>query len=155
MLIKQKISSFPRNLALGTFGELLIVFSTKVNVLYLHYSTARRYCVLHLIKQNCLLKTFLRTLILMTWVSLYLFLLELIWNCMIFLELPRCIKTLIHQRCLLLKNCEPEFSYIRVGSRIWMQFLFFANALFWASGDSMGLEHSANFCKQVAFAAGV
>ena len=27
----------PRNLALGTFGELLIVFSTKVNLLYLLY----------------------------------------------------------------------------------------------------------------------
>ena len=36
-------------------------------------------CLQHLIKQNCFLKTFLRTLILMTQVSLYLFsLLELI-----------------------------------------------------------------------------
>ena len=43
------------------------------------YSTSWRCCLLHLIKQNCLLKTFLRTLILMTQVSLYLFaLLELI-----------------------------------------------------------------------------
>ena len=50
------------------------------------YSTTQRCCLLHLIKQNCLLKTFLRTLILMTQVSLYLFsLLELIWNCIIFL----------------------------------------------------------------------
>ena len=40
---------------------------------------SQRCCVLHLIKQNCLLKTFPRTLILMTQVSLYLFsLLELI-----------------------------------------------------------------------------
>ena len=39
----------------------------------------RRCCLLHLIKQNCLLKTFLKTLILMTQVSLFLlFLLELI-----------------------------------------------------------------------------
>ena len=75
----------PRNLALGNFGELPIVFSTKVNLLYLLYSTSRRYCLLHLIKQNCSLKTFLRTLILMTQVSLYLFsLLELIWNYIIF-----------------------------------------------------------------------
>ena len=45
-----------------------------------------RYCLLHMIKQNRLLKTFLRTLILMTQVSLYLFsLLQLIWNCIIFL----------------------------------------------------------------------
>ena len=34
---------------------------------------AKRCCLLHLIKQNCLLKTFLRTPILMTRVSLYLF----------------------------------------------------------------------------------
>ena len=59
--------------------DLLILFSTKLNLLYLLYSTARRCCLLHLIKQNCLLKTFLRTLILTTQVSLYLFsLLELI-----------------------------------------------------------------------------
>ena len=64
---------------LGTFGELLIVFSTKVNLLYLLYSTDRRCCLLHLIKQNYLLKTFPRTQILMTLISLYLFsLLELI-----------------------------------------------------------------------------
>ena len=66
MLIKQKIPSLPRNLALGTFGTLLIVFSTKVNMLYLLYSTSWRSCLLHLIKQNCLLKTFPKTLILMT-----------------------------------------------------------------------------------------
>ena len=73
MLLKQKSPSLPRNLALGTFGKLLIVFSAKVNLLYLLSSTARRCCLLHLIKQNYLLKTFLRTLILMTQVSLYLF----------------------------------------------------------------------------------
>ena len=76
---KTKESITPRNLALGTFGELLIVFSTKVNLLYLLYSTDWRCCLLHLIKQNYLLKTFPRTQILMTLVSLYLFsLLELI-----------------------------------------------------------------------------
>ena len=40
--------------------------SAKVNLLYLLYYTARKYCFLHLIKKNCLLKTFLSTLILMT-----------------------------------------------------------------------------------------
>ena len=41
MLIKQKNPSLPRNLVLETFGELLIVFSTKVNLLlYLLYSMA-------------------------------------------------------------------------------------------------------------------
>ena len=41
--------------------------SAKVKLLYLLYSlysTAQRCCLLHLIKQNCLLKTFLRALIL-------------------------------------------------------------------------------------------
>ena len=85
MLLKQKSPSLPRNLTLGTFGELLIVCSTKVNLLYLLYSTARRSCLLHLIMQICSLNAFLKTLILMTRLSLYLFsLLELIWNCIIF-----------------------------------------------------------------------
>ena len=43
---------------LMTFGKLLTVFSTKVNLLYLLYSMAWRCCPLHLIKQNCLLKLF-------------------------------------------------------------------------------------------------
>ena len=63
MLTKQKSPSLPRNLALTIFGKLLIVFSTKVNLLYLFFSMAPRGCLLHLIKQNRLLKTFLRTLI--------------------------------------------------------------------------------------------
>ena len=68
-----------------TFSKLL-VFSTKVNLLYLLYSMAWSCCLLHLMKENCLLKTFLRTLILVTQVSLYLLsLLELISNCIIFL----------------------------------------------------------------------
>ena len=62
MLINQKSPPLLRNLALGTLGKLLIVFSTKVNLLYRLYSTACRCNLLHLIKQNCLLKTFLRTL---------------------------------------------------------------------------------------------
>ena len=80
MLIKQQSLTLPRNLALGTFGKLPIEFSTKVNLLYLLYSTTQRCCLWHLMKPNCLLKTFLRTLILMT---------------SVFKEL---------------KNCEPEFS---------------------------------------------
>ena len=59
MLIKQKSPLLPRNVALVTSGELLIAFSTKVNLLYLLYSTGLRCCLLHLIKQNCLLKIFL------------------------------------------------------------------------------------------------
>ena len=64
MLIKQKSSSLRRNLVLETYGELPTVFWTKVNLLYLLNSTARRCYLLHLIKQNCLLKTFQRSLIL-------------------------------------------------------------------------------------------
>ena len=77
MLIKQK--SHLRNLALGTYGELPIIYLTKVNLLYLVCSMVQSCCLLHLIKQNCLLKTLVRNLILMTQVSLYFFfLLELI-----------------------------------------------------------------------------
>ena len=51
----------------------LLVEEIKIYImLYLPYSTARRCCLLHLIKQNCLLKIFVRTLILMTQASLYL-----------------------------------------------------------------------------------
>ena len=73
MLTKQNSSSLPRKLALRTFGELPIVISIKVNLLYLLHSAAKRCCLLHLIKQNYLLKTFLRILILITQVSLLLF----------------------------------------------------------------------------------
>ena len=76
---QNKSSLLPRNLALLTFGEFPIVFSTKVNLLYFLYSTAQRCCLLDLAKQDFLLETSLRTLILMTQISLYLFpLLELI-----------------------------------------------------------------------------
>ena len=73
MLIKQNGLSLLRNMAIKILAKFLIVFSTKVNLLYLLYSTVPEDLSLHLIKQNCLLKTFLRTLILMTQVSLYLF----------------------------------------------------------------------------------
>ena len=76
MLMKQKSLSLPRNLALGTFGELSIVFSTKVNLLYLLYPGLA--LVLSSASDKAkLLKTFI--LILMTQITLYLFsLVELI-----------------------------------------------------------------------------
>ena len=46
---KTKESITYRKLARGTFGKLLIVFSTKVNLVNLLYLTARRCCLLHLI----------------------------------------------------------------------------------------------------------
>ena len=53
MLLKQTTPSLPGNLALGTFGELPIVISTKISLLYLLYPTScRKCCLLHLIKQN-------------------------------------------------------------------------------------------------------
>ena len=45
MLIKQKSPLLPRKVALVTFGELLIVFSAKVNLLNPHYSMAQRCCL--------------------------------------------------------------------------------------------------------------
>ena len=91
-LIKQKIASFdllaqasltfPRNLVFVTFGELLIVFSTKINLLYLLYLTDPRCFLRFLLKQSCLRKTFLKTQILLTQFALYLLvLLGLISSC--------------------------------------------------------------------------
>ena len=56
---KTKESITSQNLAFRTFSELQIVYSRKANLLYLLYSTAQRFCLLHLIRQNCLLKIFL------------------------------------------------------------------------------------------------
>ena len=70
MLMKLKSLKLPRNLAPGNFGELLIVFTTNVNLLCLPYSTTQRCYLLHLIKQPFPLKTFIRTLILLTQVFL-------------------------------------------------------------------------------------
>ena len=121
---KRKSSSLPRNLAHRTFGELPIVLSTKVNLIYLLYLMAQRFRFLHLMKQNHFLKTFLGTLILMTQVSLDLFsLLEIIWNCLIFVTLKMVKKVITNLNlskasrsdCIpvvVLKNCEPELSYI-------------------------------------------
>ena len=124
MLLKQKSPSFLRNLALRTFGKLLTVFSTKVNLLYLFYWTDSRCCLLHLIKQSFLLKTFLRILIWMTGVSLPVFpsrtnlklhnifiILKMVKRVIMNLALskrssPDCIPLVV------LKNCDPELSYI-------------------------------------------
>ena len=57
MLMKQKHLTILRTLALRTFGELPVVFSTKVNLLYLLYLTVRRCFLLHLLKQSCLLNS--------------------------------------------------------------------------------------------------
>ena len=88
MLIKQKKGlSHPRNVALGTFGELLIVFSTYKSAIPSQFirpqelpsasDKAKLFAKILAKKSN---------LILMIHVSLYLFsFLELIRNCIIFL----------------------------------------------------------------------
>ena len=78
-LTKESITS--HKLCSRDFGELLIGFSTKLNLLYLLYLKDLRCCRVLLIKQSCLQKAFLRTLILMIQVSLQLlFFLGLIWS---------------------------------------------------------------------------
>ena len=123
MLINQE-SITSQKLGSRTFGELLIVFSKKVNLLYL-YLTAWRRCLLHMIKQNFLLKTFLRPLILMTQgislpvlpsrTNLKLHNIsvtpKMVTKVIMNLDLskasgPDCIPVVV------LKNCEPELSYI-------------------------------------------
>ena len=117
MLIKQKSPSFLRNLALGTFGELLIVFSTKVNLLCpsIQRPGGVVFCI-------C---TFLRTLILMTQViSLPVFPSRTSLKLHNISVTPKMVKKVIMNLDLskasgpdgipvvVLKNCEPESSYI-------------------------------------------
>ena len=94
-----------------------------INLLYLLYSMAWMCCLLHPKKQNCLLKTLLITLILMTWLCLYLFsLLVLTWNCIsITSKLVKKVRTNLYSskasgpdyiRVVILKNCESQLSYI-------------------------------------------
>ena len=113
MLIKESITS--QKLGSWDFWRIAIVFSTKVNLLYLLYSTAQKCCLLHLIKENCLLKNFVKTLILMTCISYYLFSSSVT---------PKMVKKFITNLdsskapgpiCIpvvVLKNCEPKLSYI-------------------------------------------
>ena len=76
---KTKESITSQKLGSRDFWQIANSVLNKVNLLYLLYSMVQRCCLLHLINENCLLKTFLQTLILMTQVSFYLFsLLELI-----------------------------------------------------------------------------
>ena len=77
---KESITSQKRGS--GDFLRIANSVFNKLNLLYLLYSMAQRCSLLHLINENGFLKTFLRTLFLMTRQSLYLFsFLELIWNC--------------------------------------------------------------------------
>ena len=71
----------------------ILFLLTKENVLFLFYLMILGSCLLHLIKQSCFLKSFLRTLILMIQVSLFLLsVLELIWNFIIWLLTSKTFK---------------------------------------------------------------
>ena len=81
---------------------------------------ARKCCFLHLIKQNCLLKTFLKNLILIIQVSLSLLKLH---NISVTPKMVQKVLTKIDSSkgsgpdCIpvvVLKNCEPEHSYLLV-----------------------------------------
>ena len=80
-------TSLPRNLALKTFGKLLIVFSAKVNLLNLLYLKVI-ICEKPLFAKNLYQNSDLKH----SGILYLLYFLELIWNCIIFLQLPRWLK---------------------------------------------------------------
>ena len=99
--------------------------TTKVNLLYLPYSMAQRCCLLHLIKQNCLLKTFGRTLIFDdSGISLPIFPSRTNLKLHNISVSPKMVKNIImnldlskasgpdYIPVMVLKNCELELSYI-------------------------------------------
>ena len=125
ILIKQKSPLLPRNLALVTFSELPIVFSTKLNLLYLLYSTAWSLLCSASDKAKLFAEIFYQTFNLDdSGISLTVFTsrtsLELhnisvtskvVKKVIMNLDLsntsgPDCITVVV------LKNCEPELSYI-------------------------------------------
>ena len=124
-LIKQNTLLLPRNLAVVTFGELLIVSSTKVNLLYLLYSTAQRCCLLHLIKQKLYAENFSKNSNLEdSGISLPIFLSTTNLKLQNIFVTPKMVKKVIMNLDLskaygpdcipvvVLKNCETELSYI-------------------------------------------
>ena len=70
---KTKESITSQKLGSQDFWQIASSVLNKVNLLYFHYSMVQRGCLLHLIKQTCLLKTYLKTLVLMTQLSRYSF----------------------------------------------------------------------------------
>ena len=74
------------SLAWVTFGELLRLFLGKVNLLYHFYSIPQMQGYVYPVKQICVIKPFLVTVILMSQIPIYLFsLVEIIKNC---IQLP-------------------------------------------------------------------
>ena len=60
---KTRVYHFPETWFTQLLANSYLVFSTKVNLPYPVCLMTLRCCLLHPIKQNCLLKTFLRTLV--------------------------------------------------------------------------------------------
>ena len=120
LLLKQNHPSLPTNLAFRTFGKLLKVFSTKVNLLYLLYSTAWRCCFLHPTKQNFSKNSNLYD----SGISLPVFSFRTNLKLHNIFVTPKMVKKVTTNldsskvsctKCipvLVLKNCEPEFFYI-------------------------------------------
>ena len=100
------------------------MLSTKVNLLYFCYPAAQKCSFLHLIKQNCLLKTFLTALILKTQVSLlpaFPFRTNLKLSISVTCKIAKMFRMNLDSLkassldCIpvvVLKNCELELSYI-------------------------------------------
>ena len=101
----QKKPSLPRNLAHRTFHELLIVFSTRVNLLYLLYSTAQRCCLLLLITLHVFTS---RTNLKLHNISVTPKMVKKVITNLDSSKAsgPDCIPVAV------IKNCEPELSYI-------------------------------------------
>ena len=103
ILLKQNSPSLSRSVTLRTFGESLVMLSTKTNLLYLLYSTAQRCCLLHLTEQNYMLKTSRTNLKLHSISVTPKIVKKVITNLdSSKVSSPDCIPVLVQ------KNCEPE-----------------------------------------------
>ena len=111
MLIKQFKHS--RSLVLVALSRFQIVFSRKVNLLFFLYLMVPRNFLLHLIRSSHLLKSFQRTLILMSHVSLYLhYLLELNWSYSSNMPGLGCLPVLTQNNCVL-NFLNTSWSFVR------------------------------------------
>ena len=115
MLARQKSPSLPRNLALVTFSKLPIVFATKVNLLYLFYSTAQRCFAENFSKNSNLDDSGISLPVFPSRTNLKLHNISVIpkmgKKVIMNFDLskasgPDCIPVVV------LKNCEPDLSYI-------------------------------------------
>ena len=105
MIIKQRSLLCPRNVprkALMKFGELQVVSSSTVNLLFLLYSMVMNFSLLYLIRQRCLLNSFPNTLILMIELVLCFFSRIDLKLCNSFVILEIIIEVIAALRCFIL-----------------------------------------------------